>query len=64
MPSHDAIFGYARQIISPNQLIKGLIIVAIISNLELQSKHLITLTKNDFYKVTSHDRIYALTIQF
>ena len=48
VPSHDAIFGYARQIISPNQLIKGLIIVAIISDLELQSKHPITLTKNDF----------------
>ena len=48
MPSHDAIFGYARQIISPNQLIKGLIIVAVISDLEQQSKHPITLTKNDF----------------
>ena len=48
MPSHDAIFGYARKIISPNQLIKGLIIVAVISDLEQQSKHPINLTKNDF----------------
>ena len=31
MPSHDAIFGYARQIISPNQLIKGFVIVAVIT---------------------------------